>query len=223
VNSTTTPDCDTATLQEACPTTGWKARAALQFGKPQGRMGRLVGLVLAFKNKARSKWVLSLLEIDAVDRVLEIGFGSGRDLHRVNALATEGLAAGVDHSDEMVKMARAKNIRAILAGRADIRFGSADRIPFPDECFSKAFSINSVQFWRDRRAGLLEIRRVLRLGGLIAVALEPRGASSPELALANGRILVADLEATGFRDVRLESSNSGRIPTVCALGVKSEA
>lgn len=209
-------------LEEARPTTGWKARVARQFGKPEGRLGQLAGYVMAFQNKARSLWVLSLLNVEPIDRVLEIGFGPGQDLKRVNAIATEGLTAGVDHSAEMVKMARAKNLRATLAGRADIRQGSSDKIPFPDACFTKAFSINSVQFWGDRPAALREIQRVLRPGGLIAVALEPRGASSPELALENGRVIADDLEALGFENVRLESNGQAKKPAVCALGLKSD-
>jgi len=166
MNPLISSDCGAGALQEACPTTGWKARIARQFGKPEGRMGRLVGYAMSAKNKGRSEWVLSLLEIEAVDRVLEIGFGSGRDLRRVASLAADGLTAGVDHSAEMVKMAKGKCIGATLAGRADIRLGSADSIPFPDACFTKAFSINAGQFWRDRRAGMIEIRRVLRPGDL---------------------------------------------------------
>lgn len=215
-------DCGAGALEEARPTTGWKARVARQFGKPEGRLGRLAGYVMASQNKARSLWVLSLLNVEPIDRVLEIGFGPGQDLKRVSAIATEGLTAGIDHSAEMVKMARAKNLRATLSGRADIRQGSAERIPFPDACFTKAFSINSVQFWDDRRAALREIQRVLRPGGLVAVALEPRGASSPELTLENGRMIAADLEAIGFENVRLESNGQAKKPTVCVLGLKSD-
>jgi ubiquinone/menaquinone biosynthesis C-methylase UbiE len=193
-----------------------------QFGKPAGRLGRLAGLFMAANNKARSLWVLSLLNIEPIDRVLEIGFGPGQDLKRVNAIATVGLTGGVDHSPEMVKMARAKNLRAILAGRADIRQGSAEAIPFPDAVFTKAFSINSVQFWGDRRAALREIQRVLRPGGLIAIALEPRGASSPELALENGKTIAADLEALGFGNVRLESNGQTKKAAVCVLGLKAD-
>ena len=207
-------------LQEACPASGWKARIAEQFGKPEGRLGRLVGVTLEFKNKARSQWVLELLQIEPVDRVLEIGFGSGRDLRRVHARASQGLTAGIDHSAEMVKMARAKSIGGITEGRVDIRLAPAERIPFPDDRFTKVYSINSVQFWPRRAAAFREIRRVLRPGGLVAIALEPRGDSTPELAQANGRTIADELETAGFNNVRLESSSFGRVPTVCAIGVK---
>lgn len=213
---------DSATLQGARPSSGWKADMAKQFGKPDGPFGRLAGLFMAVNNKARSLWVLSLLDVEPIDRVLEIGFGPGQDLKRVSAIATEGLTAGVDHSAEMVKMARSKNLGTIIAGRADIRQGTANRVPFPDASFTKAFSINSVQFWEDRRAALREIQRVLQPGGRIAIALEPRGESSPELASENGRMIAADLEALGFENVQLESNGLTKKPAVCVLGRKSD-
>jgi ubiquinone/menaquinone biosynthesis C-methylase UbiE len=195
---------------------------ARQFAKPDGRLGRLAGWIMALNNKVRSLWMLSLLNVEPIDRVLEIGFGPGEDLKRVSAIATEGLTAGVDHSAEMVKMARAKNLRTILAGRADIRQGSSENIPFPDACFTKVYSINSVQFWSNRREALREIQRVLRPGGLVAIALEPRGASSPELALENGKAIASDLEALGFENVRLESNGRTKKPAVCVLGLKAD-
>ena len=220
MNPVISPDCGTTVLQEACPSSGWKAHVARQFAKPEGRLGRLAGLVMAYKNRERSEWVLSLLKLEPVDRVVEVGFGAGRDLQRVAAVANEGLAAGVDHSEVMVRMARAQSMGAILSGRADIREAESGKLPFRDEEFTKAFSINSVQFWPDRRAALLELKRVLRPGGLIAIALEPRGASTPELALANGETIAGDLTASGFAEVRLETSSTCKVPTLCAIGVK---
>ena len=58
--------------------------------------------------------------------------------------------------------------------------------------------------------------------GLVAIALEPRGASNPELALENGRVIAADIEAAGFHEVRLESAAFGRVPTICAIGLKRD-
>lgn len=215
-------EADSGTLEQALPASGWKATMAKQFGNPEGPLGRLAGRFMAASNKARSLWVLSLLNVEPIDRVLEIGFGPGQDLKRVSAIATEGLTAGVDHSAEMVKMARATNLRTILAGRADIRQGTSDRMPFPDACFTKAFSINSVQFWADRRAALREIRRVLRPGGVVAIALEPRGSSSPVLAVENGKMIAADLAALGFENVRVESNAQAKKTAVCILGLKPD-
>jgi hypothetical protein len=50
-----------------------------QFGRPRGILGRVAGYVMANRpsNIERNDWVLSLLDIRASDRILEIGFGPG--------------------------------------------------------------------------------------------------------------------------------------------------
>jgi ubiquinone/menaquinone biosynthesis C-methylase UbiE len=40
---------------------------------------------------------------------------------------------------------------------------------FEDETFDKALAINSMQVWADAKAGLREIRRVLKSGGRVAL------------------------------------------------------
>jgi len=50
-----------------------------QFGEPRGVLGRVAGYIMANRpsNIERNDWALSLLEIGAADRILEIGFGPG--------------------------------------------------------------------------------------------------------------------------------------------------
>lgn len=50
-----------------------------QFGHPEGLAGRLAGWFMAHRpsNLRRSAWVVSLLDVQPTDRVLEIGFGPG--------------------------------------------------------------------------------------------------------------------------------------------------
>ena len=42
-------------------------------------------------------------------------------------------------------------------------------MPFADGTFDKALAINSMQVWPDAGSGLQEIRRVLRVGGKVAL------------------------------------------------------
>ena len=48
-----------------------------QFHRPHGVGGRLAGSVMAHRrsNRDRNHWVVSLLDVQPTDRVLEIGFG----------------------------------------------------------------------------------------------------------------------------------------------------
>ena len=209
-----TTACETDSLVGACPERGWKARLVAQFGRPSGAAGWAAGRIMALKNRGRGRWVVSLLNVGPEDRVLEIGFGPGADLARVAELASHGRVAGVDHSPAMVKMAR-----AAVPG-ADLREAAAEKLPFADGAFDKVFAINSVQFWRDRPAAYREVLRVLRPGGLVALALESHGAVSREAAVGNGRRLIAEMEDAGMKGLVLEVAELGKIPTVCALGCR---
>lgn len=196
---------------------GWHS----QFHKPSGMLGRAVGHLMAFKNKERSWWVLPMLEIHQNDCVLEVGFGSGIDIRRVSEIAADGFVAGVDHSPLMVAQASRRNRAAIGKGLVELQLGSASKLPYPDDFFNKVFSINVAQFWADPVAIMLEMRRVVRPGGLVAVAVQPRSKGAKErTARETGRSLVENMRAAGFSEVRLEAKRMKPVSTVCAIGVK---
>jgi ubiquinone/menaquinone biosynthesis C-methylase UbiE len=71
----------------------------------------------------------------------------------------------------MVSQAAARNADALVNRRLDLRYSSAERLPFADQTFDKAFAINSMQVWPDAHAGLREIWRVLKHGGIVALGV----------------------------------------------------
>src|SRR5207248_11718621 len=72
------------------------------------------------------------------------------------ALDTGCTAVGVDHSGDMVRLAR-----KTTAGRARIVRGSAERLPFGDDDFTAVSSLVAFFFFPDPVAALREFRRVL--------------------------------------------------------------
>jgi hypothetical protein len=62
-----------------------------------------------------------------------------------------------------------------------------------------------------------EIRRVLKLGGMIAIILQPRWARTESEVKQIGAGLLALLSKVGFQQVRLEFKP---IASVCALDIK---
>jgi ubiquinone/menaquinone biosynthesis C-methylase UbiE len=158
-----------------------------------------------------------LLDLKPADRVLEIGFGSGADIAR--ASATAAFVAGVDHSDVMVRQAERRNAPAVREGRVDLQLGSAGQLPYPDSHFDKVFAINSAQFWKDITKPLDEIRRVLKPGGWLALAVQPRGKNATdETARQAGIGLSKALTAAGFEEVHCEFQQMRPVATVCVLG-----
>jgi SAM-dependent methyltransferase len=194
-----------------------------QFGNPRGLLGRLVGHVMALNNRKRSRWVLSLLALRETDRVLEVGFGSGADIHRVAQVAVKGLVAGVEHSRTMLGQASSRNRQSIGEGQVQLREGSAEHLPFADNSFDKVFSINSVQFWEGLDQSFAEAARVLLPGGLLATAIRPRNAGADESTSREwGRRLAKHLDAAGFTRIDIRLEPSGPVPTVCVLATNGK-
>jgi ubiquinone/menaquinone biosynthesis C-methylase UbiE len=176
---------------------------------------------MAIKNKERSLWVLSLLNLEPADRVLEIGFGPGVDIRRVAERVPMGLVAGIDHSEAMLRQAMRRNKEAIDAGQVELRQGTASHLPFASDSFDVAFAINVAQHWDSTLDAAGEIRRILKPGRLVALAVQPlnKGATE-ETAHQIGQALVEALIAAGFRSVKLEHCPMKPVSTVCALGIK---
>jgi ubiquinone/menaquinone biosynthesis C-methylase UbiE len=177
------------------------------FGRPQGALGRLGGIIMARMNEECGAWVTELLEIGPNESVLEVGFGPGVVIQRLSNLA--GYVAGIDPSQEMVRQAGARNAKAIGSGRVDLRQGLAESLPFDDDTFGKAIAINSMHVWPDAAAGLREIRRVLKPGGRIGLGFT-RHSGQPNQGLTER------LTADGFTDAQVV----GKDTDFCALAIR---
>jgi ubiquinone/menaquinone biosynthesis C-methylase UbiE len=179
------------------------------FGRPEGVLGRLGGIIMARTNEKCAAWVMDLLEIQRSDKVLEVGFGPGVGIRLLARLASAGYVAGVDASGEMVEQATARNADVIRSGRVDLRHRSVESLPFEDNTFDKALAINSMQIWPDAVGGLQEIRRVMRSGGRVALGFTPYS-GQPNSGLTE------TLYEAGFTQTHVVESDEG----FCALATK---
>lgn len=197
-------------------------RLLAQFGKPEGLLGVLAGKIMTYSpsNRERTSWTLGLLGLRPEDRVLEIGFGPGLAAEQASRIVTRGFVAGIDHSETMLRMARKRNMAAILEGRVNLQRASVSQLPPFAKLFTRILSLNSIQFWDDPVERLRELRQVLADGGQIAITLQPRTrGATDETALRWGREIVAALEAAGFRQVRMEVRRMKPVAAVCVLGI----
>ena len=89
-------------------------------------------------------------------------------------------AAAIDHSADMVQLAREVNREAVAEGLLEVHEASAERLPFADETFTCAAMTGVFGFLSDPVAALREIRRVLREGGrLVLLGSDPRWRGTP--------------------------------------------
>ncbi|MGV1008612.1 MAG: class I SAM-dependent methyltransferase [Dermatophilaceae bacterium] len=125
-----------------------------------------------------ARWVLARLyravaaDVAAVTppggEVLDVGTGPGRLLVELAGRRPDIGAAGVDPSEDMVRLARAR-LADTAHGRADVREAGAESLPFPDGSFDVVVSTLSAHHWADPAAAVAEQARVLRPGGQLRV------------------------------------------------------
>lgn len=196
-----------------------------QFGKPSGLLGRLVGRIMARKNRAQNEFSVEVLGVQPTDRILEIGFGHGVGIEMIAEKASDGYVAGIDHSDAMLEQASGRNRRFIDKGTVELREGSVSELPFPYGHFDKAITVNCFHHWPDAELGLREVRRVLAHGGVLVIGERtelspPKKFSAPGLSEERIKQIEGLLREAGFLNVKTERRDVGR-EVICIVAIES--
>ena len=140
--------------------------AADAYDRFMGRYSRLLSPQLA-----------DLAGVHRGQRVLDVGCGPGA----LTAVLVERLGpaevAAIDPSPPFVAATRTRN------PGVDVQQASAERLPFPDRAFDAALAQLVVHFMADPVAGLAEMARVTRAGGVVAACVWDHGSGQGPLGL----------------------------------------
>jgi arsenite methyltransferase len=111
-----------------------------------------------------------LAQLEPGQVVLDLGSGAGLDvLLSARRVAPGGHAYGVDMTDEMLQLANDNMNKAGVVNATFLK-GSIDSIPLPDSSVDVVISNCVINLAEDKGAVIGEAFRVLRPGGLFAVA-----------------------------------------------------
>lgn len=102
-------------------------------------------------------------------RVLDVGCGSGWATRLLADYAVNGRVTGIDISDEMVNLARESSQ---AYANVDFELASAEQLPFADNEFSHAFSMESLYYYKNIPRALSEIHRVLKPSGSFTAVVD---------------------------------------------------
>jgi SAM-dependent methyltransferase len=112
-----------------------------------------------------SPQMADLAGVIAGQRVIDVGCGPGAlTAELVNRLGATNVAA-VDPSAPFVEAARMRH------PGVDVRLAAAEAVPFPDDSFDIAIAQLVVHFMTDPVAGIREMARVTRPGGVVAACV----------------------------------------------------
>jgi SAM-dependent methyltransferase len=140
---------------------GQAPHSAEHFGDPRDHWWNLDFLRLMAK-----RW-----KLDAVHDVLDVGCGVGHwGMLLASVMPEHVRVTGIDRELRWVEEARARALARGLERRFSYRQGEAQRLPFPDDSFDLTTCQTLLIHLPDPDAGLAEMLRVTRPGGLVAVA-----------------------------------------------------
>jgi SAM-dependent methyltransferase len=105
--------------------------------------------------------VIAGLGMPAHARILDAGCGSGRNMVE---LARYGAVTGVELSETSVALARERGVGDVLAG-------SVLEMPFADDSFDVAVSLDVIEHLEDDLAALRELRRTVAPGGALLLTV----------------------------------------------------
>jgi ubiquinone/menaquinone biosynthesis C-methylase UbiE len=167
----------------------------------------------ASSEKRFTDFGLRMLDVQAGEKVLEIGFGTGQSLVALAHSAGEtGKVYGIDLSKGMFQVAQEKIARAGLSSRVELRLGDAANLPFEDDFFDAIFISFTLELIDTPEIPLVmgECKRVLLEDGRLGVvALEKKDCRAIKIyewfharmpALVDCRPIYVRkiIEATGF-------------------------
>lgn len=156
---------------------------------------------------------IAAMNVGSNARVLDVGCGSGWATRLLADYAAKGRVTGIDISDEMVRLARESSSSC---ANVDFEVASAEELPFSDNEFTHAFSMESLYYYRNIPRALKEIHRVLRPRGVFVAVVDLYRENEAThqwidtlnvpvqlLSIDDYRTLITDAGFTNFRDQRV--------------------
>lgn len=114
-----------------------------------------------------AKHALARMPVEAGDRILDLGTGSGYALRALRETQNAGLSVGLDGSPEMVQNAREYTDDELT----EFVGGDFHHLPFEDDSFDHVWSMEAFYYSQQPVQVLEEIERLLKPGGTFFCAV----------------------------------------------------
>ena len=150
---------------------GWHGERVLsvQFARPRGLLGRLIGHTMARRNGQLTRRVVAALKLCGDETVVEFGPGPGVGLRLLTEALPKGRVIGVEPSPVMRVQAAARTRQ--FADRVELIDATAQTITLPAASIDAVCAVNNVQLWQPLPASLARVIQLLRPGGAVAIGI----------------------------------------------------
>jgi len=113
-------------------------------------------------------YLLPFLTPAPASTILDVGCGSASITCDLALLCPDGHVTGIDSSPDVIKTARETAEKRNLSNTTFLIADITQGLGFPDNCFDVIHAHQILQHLTDPAAALREMRRVVKLGGLVA-------------------------------------------------------
>ena len=189
-------------------------RSISQFGKPTGAFGRALGRIMTVSNRKMHRAVLQ--ELGGVQRILEIGFGTGSQLEILSRSYPGAELFGIDISEDMLNTAMKR-----LNRKAKLSLCDCAKTDFQDGSFDAVITTDTCYFWQDSQKVLAEIRRITKPGGRLILAYNSMYAGSVHKSagtdMYSDETITRESERAGMK--LLKKRRCGFRQTVFVIGI----
>jgi ubiquinone/menaquinone biosynthesis C-methylase UbiE len=136
-----------------------------QFKNPTGVGGKFATFFMNCQNRKQYGAILDNINIEATDTILNIGFGNGYLIRRLSDKNPQKVF-GIDISPDMLNLTKRKNRKKIEQGKIELLLAEAHQITIESSSIDKAYTVNTVYFWKDVQQVFSEIKRILKPNGI---------------------------------------------------------
>src|SRR4030095_6258666 len=136
-----------------------------QFEKPSGGLGRLAGWLMSLSNRQKNEWLISKINPQPGEHLLEIGYGNGDVIEVLAGSMHNSFIAGIDHSSLMYRQAIRNNKKHISGNKVALHLGTVWELDYPPHSFDVIFGSNIHFFWKNPEKEFKVLRELLKPGG----------------------------------------------------------
>ncbi len=178
------------------------------------------------RHKSLSLWGLEHLSLDSAADILDVGCGGGQNIYRMAKTAPKAKVYGVDYSEASIEKSTQVNYDNISTGRVELRYGTAENLPYEKNSFDIVTAFETVYYWENIVSCFENVRGVLRGGGHFMVCNED--CSKDDIAetaeALDMHVYTADeiggfMEQAGFVQIKKYCNPNGR--WICVVGKKA--